>query len=59
VFLLIGLSGLGNVFLLLYRFFVLGFLSHAPEAYSGRGVQSHHLRARLRRFRRSQFKESG
>jgi hypothetical protein len=31
VFLLIGLSGLGNVFLLLYRFFVLGFLSHAPE----------------------------
>jgi hypothetical protein len=31
VFLSIGLAGLGNVILLLYRFFVLGFLSHAPE----------------------------
>jgi hypothetical protein len=31
LFLAIGLSGLGNVILLLYRFFVLGFLSHAPE----------------------------
>jgi hypothetical protein len=31
VFLAIGLSGLGNVVLLLYRFFVLGFRSHALE----------------------------
>ncbi len=31
LFLLIGLSGLGNVILLLYRFFVLGFMSHLPE----------------------------
>ena len=31
LFLTIGLSGLGNVFLLLYRFFVLGFMSHAIE----------------------------
>jgi len=31
VFLLIGLTGLGNIILLAYRFFVLGFLSYAPE----------------------------
>jgi hypothetical protein len=31
LFLSIGLSGLGNVILLLYRFFVLGSLSHAIE----------------------------
>jgi CheY-like chemotaxis protein len=31
VFLSIGLSGLGNVILLLYRSFVLGFRSHAAE----------------------------
>ena len=31
VFLLIGLTGLGNIILLLYRFFVLGFLSFALE----------------------------
>ena len=31
LFLSIGLSGLGNVILLFYRFFVLRFLSHAPE----------------------------
>jgi len=31
LFLVIGVSGLGNVILLLYRFFVLGFLSHALE----------------------------
>jgi hypothetical protein len=31
VFLLIGLMGLGNIALLLYRFFVLGVLNYAPE----------------------------
>ena len=31
VFLVIGLTGLGNIILLMYRFFVLGFLSFAFE----------------------------
>jgi hypothetical protein len=31
VFLAIGLSGLGNVVLLLYRFFVVRLVSHVPE----------------------------
>jgi hypothetical protein len=31
VFLAIGLAGLGNIILLLYRFFVLGYLSHMLE----------------------------
>jgi tellurite resistance protein TehA-like permease len=31
VFLAIGLAGLGNIFLLVYRFAVLGFLSYVPE----------------------------
>jgi len=33
VFLLIGLMGLGNIALLLYRFFVLGVLNYAPSTY--------------------------
>ena len=31
VFLVIGLTGLGNIILLMYRFFILGFLSFAFE----------------------------
>jgi len=31
LFLSIGLAGLGNVVLLIYRFAVLGLMSHAPE----------------------------
>jgi hypothetical protein len=39
LFLAIGLSGLANIFLLLYRFLVLGFMSHALE-YIAAGVFS-------------------
>jgi len=31
VFLVIGLTGLGNIALLLYRFLVRGYFSYAPE----------------------------